>query len=102
MGAIVASRSCAADRERKRLWRFPSSTFEDYLASVDLRSDSRSSLTFEALPFNHPALIVFSSGTTGEPKSICHSAGGILVNSKKEGLLQYELTSAVRVCLPWT
>lgn len=74
-----------------------SASFEQYVESAQLQHDSTGkdvpSLTFDALPFNHPALIVFSSGTTGEPKSICHSAGGMLINSKKEGLFQYELNS---------
>lgn len=46
---------------------------------------------FEALPFSQPALVVFSSGTTGEPKSICHIGGGMLIKAKTENLFQYEL-----------
>lgn len=34
---------------------------------------------FERFPFSHPALILFSSGTTGKPKCIVHSAGGVLM-----------------------
>ena len=37
-------------------------------------------LTFEQLPFNHPLFIMYSSGTTGVPKCMVHSAGvGMLV-----------------------
>lgn len=32
-------------------------------------------LEFEQLPFRHPLFIVFSSGTTGAPKCMVHSAG---------------------------
>lgn len=32
-------------------------------------------LTFAQLPFNHPLFIMFSSGTTGVPKCMVHSAG---------------------------
>jgi acetoacetyl-CoA synthetase len=32
-------------------------------------------LTFEQLPFNHPLFIMYSSGTTGIPKCMVHSAG---------------------------
>ena len=32
-------------------------------------------LSFEQLPFNHPLYIMFSSGTTGIPKCMVHSAG---------------------------
>ena len=41
-------------------------------------------LTFERLPFDHPLYILFSSGTTGIPKCIVHSAGGTLIQHVKE------------------
>src|SRR5262245_56139821 len=40
--------------------------------------------TFERLPFAHPLYILFSSGTTGIPKCIVHSAGGTLLQHLKE------------------
>lgn len=40
--------------------------------------------TFEQLPFSHPLYILFSSGTTGIPKCIVHSAGGTLIQHVKE------------------
>ncbi|WP_312418745.1 acetoacetate--CoA ligase, partial [Shinella sp.] len=39
---------------------------------------------FERLPFSHPLFILFSSGTTGIPKCIVHSAGGTLLQHLKE------------------
>jgi acetoacetyl-CoA synthetase len=36
-------------------------------------------LTFERFPFSHPLYVLFSSGTTGMPKCIVHSAGGTLL-----------------------
>jgi acetoacetyl-CoA synthetase len=39
---------------------------------------------FVALPFSHPLYILFSSGTTGVPKCIVHSAGGTLLQHLKE------------------
>ena len=41
-------------------------------------------LSFERLPFAHPIYILFSSGTTGIPKCIVHSAGGTLLQHLKE------------------
>jgi len=32
-------------------------------------------LKFEQLPFNHPLFLMYSSGTTGIPKCMVHSAG---------------------------
>ena len=40
--------------------------------------------TFAALPFDHPLYILFSSGTTGKPKCLVHSAGGTLIQHLKE------------------
>ncbi len=48
-------------------------------------------LVFESLPFNHPLYIMFSSGTTGKPKSIVHGAGGTLIQHLKEHLLHTDL-----------
>lgn len=41
-------------------------------------------LTFERFPFSQPLYILYSSGTTGVPKCIVHSAGGTLLQHLKE------------------
>jgi len=43
-----------------------------------------SELTPTLLPFNHPGFILFSSGTTGRPKCIVHSAAGVLLKVLSE------------------
>lgn len=48
-------------------------------------------LEFTRLPFDHPAFILFSSGTTGAPKCILHRAGGVLLQHLKEHALHAEV-----------
>ena len=49
------------------------------------------------LPFAHPLYIVFSSGTTGQPKCIVHSAGGTLIQHTKEHRLHVNLQPQERL-----
>ncbi|MFW9898085.1 MAG: AMP-binding protein [Candidatus Thorarchaeota archaeon] len=48
-------------------------------------------IVFEQLPFDHPVYVMFSSGTTGKPKCMVQSAGGVLINHLKELILSTDL-----------
>ncbi|MEC9484119.1 MAG: acetoacetate--CoA ligase, partial [Halomonas sp.] len=60
-------------------------TWHDYL------DNGAHEVTFEPQPFDHPLYILYSSGTTGAPKCIVHSAGGTLLQHVKEHRLHTDL-----------
>ncbi|PIE23775.1 MAG: acetoacetate--CoA ligase [Planctomycetota bacterium] len=53
--------------------------------------------TYQRLPFAHPLFIMFSSGTTGLPKCMVHSAGGTLLQHLKEHRLHGDLRPGDRL-----
>jgi acetoacetyl-CoA synthetase len=60
--------------------------YEDFLAD-----EKQTEIDFEQVDFNHPAVIMFSSGTTGKPKCLVQSGGGLLINHLKELILHSDL-----------
>jgi len=64
----------------------------DFLAPYTPRA-----VEFVRLPFDHPLYIMYSSGTTGAPKCIVHSAGGALIQQLKEHRLHCDVRRGDRV-----
>ena len=59
--------------------------YRDFISSKD------EELVFEQVDFSHPLYIMFSSGTTGKPKCMIQSVGGILINHLKELIIHADL-----------
>jgi len=62
-----------------------------------LSEERQPEIHFEQLPFDHPAYIMFSSGTTGKPKCMVQGAGGVLINHLKELILHTDLKRRDRI-----
>ncbi|XP_032287235.1 acetoacetyl-CoA synthetase isoform X3 [Phoca vitulina] len=81
-----------ASKEKIDLSKIPNSVFlDDFLATR--KGEQAPQLEFEQLSFSHPLFIMFSSGTTGAPKCMVHSAGGTLIQHLKEHVLHGNMGS---------
>jgi acetoacetyl-CoA synthetase len=73
-------------REKPDISHIPNAVYYGDLVAEDIRE-----IRFEDLPFDHPAYIMFSSGTTGKPKCMVQGGGGVLLNHLKELILHTDL-----------
>jgi len=60
--------------------------YEDFISK-----ERHPEIDFEQVPFDHPAYLMFSSGTTGKPKCMVQGVGGVLINHLKELSLHTDL-----------
>ncbi|MFH1983127.1 MAG: acetoacetate--CoA ligase [Pseudomonadota bacterium] len=75
-------------RERPDISAIPAAVHYDDFVSKEEGLE----LAFAQLPFDHPHYIMYSSGTTGLPKCMVQSAGGVLVHQLKELVLHTNLS----------
>ncbi len=57
----------------------------------NLKKVNRKKIFFKKFDFEHELAILYSSGTTGKPKCICHKSGGVLLQHLKEHQLHCDI-----------
>ena len=66
--------------------------YDDFISS-----EKRLDIKFRQLPFSHPGYIMFSSGTTGKPKCMVQSTGGVLLTQLRDLILHTDLKQTDRI-----
>jgi acetoacetyl-CoA synthetase len=62
----------------------------------DVLQTPADTLQFEAVAFGHPLWVLYSSGTTGQPKAIVHGHGGMLLEHLKFGAFHNDVHAGER------
>jgi acetoacetyl-CoA synthetase len=62
-----------------------------------ISSDTHPDLKFKQVPFSHPGYIMFSSGTTGKPKCMVQSTGGVLLTQLRDLILHTDVRKTDRI-----
>jgi acetoacetyl-CoA synthetase len=58
---------------------------------MELMKINPKNMIYPNFDFEHELAILYSSGTTGKPKCICHRTGGVLIQHKKEHQLHCDI-----------
>ncbi|MDC6482810.1 acetoacetate--CoA ligase, partial [Candidatus Pelagibacter sp.] len=57
----------------------------------ELMKINSQNINYSNFDFEHELAVLYSSGTTGKPKCICHKTGGVLIQHKKEHQLHCDI-----------